>query len=58
MKQLLEKAFSKSLELVKAGEVLTHTNIVDIFCYLGLFSDPPSKKDLGAAQKISNILDK
>ena len=58
MKQLLEKAFNKSLELMSAGEILTQHNLIDVFSYLGLFSDPPTSRDLAAAKKIISILDK
>lgn len=58
MKQLLERAFNKSLELINAGEVLTQHNLIDVFSYLGLFSDPPTSKDLTTAKRVISILDK
>lgn len=58
MKQLLEKAFNKSLELINAGEILTHGNLVDVLSYLGFFSDPPTSRDLATSKQIVNVLDK
>lgn len=58
MKELLEKAFNKSLALMNAGEILTQHNMVDAMTYLGLFRDPPTVKDMAAAKNIIKVLDR